>query len=320
MVSGNFMRPTLSILFLFFFLVSVGQNQFKIDYPSPVDTIVNFSDTLGKEIVYNIDFVNKAGQTIKNRERMIFENHQSKKGYDINDYKTYYFYKDTLLNLEVTFSFNGNYLNKTEYEYNRGKQIKATFYSYSKKLTGDTLTKLKSGDYYLNNPLEMPKKGWTSYRVDKREYDENGNITYKGYFISEGKSNKIMADREQYFIYNDNKQLIEHLSLTRKKCKDGICGTDLMQTFEYDCNGKLIRKNWYEDGRYQAFNLYKYSDTTIIEEDYFFSNPYGEYIKGKTNPYSRSNPSIIKYILNKQTGEYVDEKYNSTFIICDDAR
>ena len=320
-VSGNFMKTSISIIFLFFYFTSFGQSEYAIDYPTSVDTIVNSIDTIGKELIYDIEFRNKLGQIVKNRFRLIIENHQSKRGYDITDYKTYFFFKNTLVDFEYTFYYNNNQLYKTDYEYDSlGRQTKKNYYSFSRKLIGDTLNKFMSSDYYLNNPLQLPQNGWNSDLYEKRTYNEFGKLIYKANFVKQQKSKFFKTGIEDFFYYNSSNLLIEHQTLTSKPCKNEFCTSDLMQTFEYDCNGRLSRKNWYEDGRYQGYNIYKYSDTSLIEEDYFFSNTHGEYIKGKTNPYSRNNPTTREYILNQQTGKYVDLKNNWTFVICDAAQ
>ena len=296
------MKPLCIILSLFFYLPCTGQNQLKIEYPFPLDTVIFNIDTIGNEKTYNIDFVNKQGQTIKNRSRFLIENHNSIKGYNIFDEKTYYYYKDSLLSYSLNYIYTLNKVYKTEYNYNHsGKLLTRTEYVYFKSLSGYPLLKFQNEDYFLNHPNEIPIDNWKINTILKKKYNTRQKIIYKGYLRQLNKKNNIELEREDYYAYNNQSQLIEHTSLSRTKRE-----SDLMQTFEYDCNGNMIKRNWFENGKYQGFDNITYTDSIIYCKTFFYNYPSNKPMNNIENPYSGSFSfsASRRYIYDIKTKKY----------------
>lgn len=294
--------------FLFSFIYTFGQTNYKINYSKPTKLKINTETKIGKDNFYDVEFLNSNNQVVKSINKSVGENHNSKKGYDIYHTITYYFYKDSLELFHISVDLIERTIQKTSNTFKNGKNTSWESYSHNLKISNDSLKKIIKNDYYLNYPDQFPRKNLTLETKMKRKF-EDGKIVYKCYYERYGKLKTALPAREQFFKYNIKGQLIEHIS----NPKSDAGGTAfLKQTFDYNELNLLIKKEWFENTKHQATEEYIYTDTTIISEVKFYE------IYGNGDPKKFTKHSTI-YKLDKDGNFYSENSFRQKFSICNDA-
>jgi hypothetical protein len=249
---------------------------------------------------YTINFYNSKHQLIKENRKLPNDNHKVKWEDRYDHYKTYYIYNGDILEKKIIFNFKTKSLSKVHFVYGNFNKKKEVEYFDNKDLPKDCLQELIDGDYYLNYPEKLPTTDWVLTGKEERTYLYDTLLAAIKIYSYNDK--KLLLNTIDSCVYNEKKQLIEYLSLMPI---DGY--GNIMQTFDYDCNdGKLIKRNDYVDGQYQAENTFNYTDTLIVEKIRFF-NYYD-----KNNPYSY-NKSTWVYKKDEKTGKFYCKQLDAEF-------
>lgn len=303
------MRILTFILLLFFsYFSAFGQTKYKINFSKPTTLKINSETKIDGETFYDVEFLNSNNQVVKAVNKTVGENHNTKKGYDIFHTITYYFYKDSLESYHIVVDLIERTIHKTTYDFKNGKNTGWENYSYKHKFSKDSLKYIIENDFYLNNPNKFPTKNLTLETKMVRKY-ENDKIVYKCYYERYWKLKTALPAREQFFKYNLKGQLIEHMS----NPKSDAGGTSFMkQTFEYNDQNQMIRKEWFENFKHQASEEFTYTDSTIISEEKFYE------IYGNGDPKKFSKMTKL-YKLDKDGHFYTENSFRQKFIICSDA-
>jgi hypothetical protein len=280
-------------LFLFtinFCPVINGQEYLKIDYPDLGDTVIKRSTLNGIEF-YSIDFYNTHHQLIKSIRKEYNDDHKVGWAERYNSYKSYYIYENSLITESIFFDYRTGQLSKSLYKYNsKGKKIEIKNFSFSARMPFNILQKLRATDFYLNYPKQLPGKGWVLQSKEQRKY-VNDTLLSERVFSFYEKSKGFIDYGREVFSYNNKNKLVEYISLSEKKDR-----SDLKQTFDYDCAGRIEKINYYEDGKYMSEQHFIFLDTIIKEEVRFFS------ITGR-NPYKYILSTKV-YNLDRTTNKY----------------
>jgi hypothetical protein len=299
---------TFIAFFLFPFFSSFGQTKYKIKYSEPTQLKIISETKIDKENFYEVEFSNSKKQVVKAVNKFVEENHSSKKDYDKYHTITYYFYKDSLELFHIVVDLTERKIYKTINSFKDKRKIGWENYSYNPKFLKDSLKHLIENDFYLNNPDKLPLKNLTLEAKMVRKF-ENDKIVYKCYYERYWKLKTALPAREQFFKYNVKGQLIEHIS----NPKSAAGGTAFMkQTFEYNGQNQLIKKEWFENSKHQATEEFTYTDTSIISEQKF----YEIYGNGDQKKFMKI---AYTYKLNKDGFFYTENSFRRKFEICSDA-
>jgi hypothetical protein len=302
------MRTLIFTLLLLFGTSSLfGQTRYHINYDKPYKLRVNSETKIGKESFYDVDFLNSDNQVIKSIQKIAEENHNSKRGYDIQQSITYNFYSDTLKEYSISLDLIDKVFFKTVNNFQNGNNIGWVSYSLKPKISKDSFQTIIAKDLFLNHPDKFPGINLTVESKMVKRF-ENVNLVYKCYYERYGNLKNATAAREQFFKYNDKGLIIEHIS----NPKSDAGGTAFMrQTFEYNDKNQLIKREWYENGKHQCTDDFEYADKTIVERQKFYE------IYGNGDP-TKFTVMTTFYKLGNDGLYYSDNSFRTKFKICND--
>lgn len=300
------MRYLSLIICLLLSFLSYAQREYHISYDSPTTRRINWERSEGKETYYEVDFLNPRQQVVKSMCREKLENCSSKRGYETEERVSYYFYRDTLLAEKIVVYPVAKKCYRTEYRFTADNKLAGWICSSARlRCTPDSMKRLLNQDLVLNDPEKFRRLDFTvESRLEKR-YGSKG-IVYKCYSERAGKNRSVTPAREHYFKYDATGKLTEHISDPRSAAG----GTaHLRQTFAYDEDGRLVARDWYENGRHQASDIFRYTDSVIeVTTKYYLG-----YEPGESASYTTTKGGYRKH----QDGNYYSG--NRRFVVCADA-
>lgn len=303
----NYLRVLTIITLLSFGTSSVyGQTKYHINYDKPYSVHINSEIKIGKELFYEVDFLNSDSQIIKSIRKGAEENHNNKKGYDVQERIIYNFYFDTVVTYSISVDVGNKVLFKTVNNFQDGYNAGWVSYSIKPKVSLDSFHNILDKDLLLNNPGKFPKADLTVEAKMVKRFD-NGKLVYKCYYERYGDLKTAKPAREQFFKYNDKGLITEHIS---NPISDAGGTAFMRQTFEYNDKNQLVKREWYENGKHQSTNEFVYTVGTIIDNQKFY-NIYGG------DPTKFTKMETI-YKLDNDGLYYSENSFRTKFRVCSD--